>query len=574
MDGNRNGKDTIGNSSNNSNNSSTKSKKTNGQVPLTARSLLDLCNFKRNEGEEETDEESRRLRQLQQWHQCQPEKLARFLVEAADVKSGCYALHWAAGTGFDQAVAFLLDHYHHPEELSVNQLALKPSTGRTPLHYAARNGHLSTSQLLIETYKADPNPKCHKGSVSPMQLAVWQNQLAIVQYLAQANQNSGNPNILLERNDFNCGLQHWIGLIPKHRWLDSINDDNNTNNQSTLCGSGVLPLANYMHEQGGLSYSSTPDNQQNQGHTPLHKAAWGGNVALLQYFCQEHGVYDNVQDASGNYAADLALMGGNTEAHAWLLRHGSRARCESLQVLGFSGEEVITNDEIYARYKVLARKFHPDKLTRDKNMNFGHDKNNDELFMQVKAAYEHLIHHGGVGSQRNPKYEALKMLTQQTTNSSKRENGKEETTSTEDCSLNEDQLFQARILAVISDYGDKGFPICSIARRWNQIWPDQPFPSPVDYIIQVPVVVKQGKKDGSNKILVDNGNEAPATETAIQPLETTMVPKRVRLLKFLKWKCGQVVMFRKIDGVELAFQKTRLPEQYKALTNGSLPTDG
>ena len=92
----------------------------------------------------------------------------------------------------------------------------------------------------------------------------------------------------------------------------------------------------------------------------------------------------------------------------------------------------------------------------------------------------------------------------------------------------DDELFHARILAVISDYGDKGFPISAIARRWNQIWPDRPFPSPENYIIQVATFGENGD---------------PIT-----------ISKRVRLLKFLKWKCQSVVMFRKIDGVELAFE--------------------
>ena len=504
-----------------------------GYVPTEEKSLLDLCNLKRSDfGERE-----RRLEQLQAWHSCQPQQFAKLVLQAVDPKCGCHALHWAAGTGFDQAVQFLLDTF---DCLNVNQLAVKPSTGRTPLHYAARNGHLSTCQLLIQTYQAHPNQRCHKGSVTPLQLAVWQNQLAIVQYLVSVC----HPPVLLERNDFNCGLQHWIGLVPKHRW-------------KSQDGSGVLPLAKYMHANG-LSYASTRDNQQNQGHTPLHKAAWGGNIALMEYICQEHGVCDNLQDTAGNYAADLANMGGHTEAHDWLLQYGSRARVESLQDLGFE-QATATKEEIQRRYKELARKYHPDKLMANGN-------NDDERFVKIKAAYEHLIHQDGRGFQRNPKHQAFRMLTNATksnNNNKTKVKGKGYSDLSDDINgdtitttmagdydgEDDDMLFRARILAVISDYGDKGFPISGITRRWNQIWPEHPFPSPEAYIIQVPSVVK---KDG------DNG--------AVQ-LETVLIPKRVRLLKFLKWKCGEVVYFRKVEGVELAFQKACLPDQYKALTN-------
>ena len=532
---------------------------TNENVPTEEKYLFDLCNLKRSDsGERES-----RLGQLQTWHSRQPQVLEKLVLQAVDPKSGCHALHWAAGTGFDQAVQFLLDTF---DCLNVNQLAVRPSTGRTPLHYAARNGHLSTCQLLIQTYQAHPNQRCHKGSVTPLQLAVWQNQLAVVQYLVSVC----HPPVLLERNDFNCGckscahapamiseisnivvgalafelVQHWIGLVPSHRW-------------KSQDGSGVLPLAKYMHANG-LSYASTRDNQQNQGHTPLHKAAWGGNIALMEYFCQEHGVCDNLQDTAGNYAADLAIMGGHAEAHDWLLQFGSRARVESLQDLGFE-KATATKEEIHIRYKELAKMYHPDKLMANGN-------NDDEMFVKIKAAFEHLIHQDGRGFQRNPKHQAFRMLTNVTKSNNNdiktKVKGKRQSDHSDDVNRDtttttmvgdhdgedDDMLFRARILAVISDYGDKGFPISNIARRWNQIWPEQPFPSPEDYIIQVPSVVK---KDG------DNG--------AVQ-LETVVIPKRVRLLKFLKWKCGKVVFFRKLEGVELAFQKNCLPEQYKALT--------
>ena len=51
-------------------------------------------------------------------------------------------------------------------------------------------------------------------------------------------------------------------------------------------GSGVLPLARYLHSLG-IVYESTVDNSNTQGHTPNHKAAWGGNLPLIQYFRDE-----------------------------------------------------------------------------------------------------------------------------------------------------------------------------------------------------------------------------------------------------------------------------------------------
>jgi ankyrin repeat protein len=518
--------------------------------PLTARTLLDLCNLNHKQHQYSRRE---RLAQLRQWQQSQPALLALLLLlEGADPKSGCFPLHWAAGSGFDEAVAFLLDHTTS-QFLCVDQLALNPSTGRTPLHYAARNGCLSTCQLLIQSYKANPSAKCHRASVTPLQLAVWQNQLEIVQYLVEtttANGN-GNGNIILERNDFNCGLQHWIGMIPKHRW-------------NSKDGSGVLPLARYMH-QLGLSYSSSPDNQQNHGHTPLHKAAWGGNIALIQYFCHEHFVFDTVQDLAGNYAADSALMGGHVKAHEWLQQYGSHARQQSCEILGL--DATATASEIQARYREYARIMHPDKIQA---MHMDHNTTHD-AFVRIKAAYEHLIHHGGVGSQRNPKHEALRLLTAAKDHKKKEVNDRAAETNGESSDTHtairqdlddDNNIFHARILAVISDYGDRGFPVSLISRRWNQIWPNHPFPSPDNYVILVPSIIRFNNEAEPD---TDQDDGESVKGTSRSP-ETVLIPKRVRLLRFLKWKCKEVVIFRKVDGVELAFQRTRLPEEYTKLT--------
>ena len=570
-------------------------------MKLTPRTLLDLCNQTTSREESSSPTQSERLEILQGWNKHNPELLASLLLEekGVDKKTGCHPLHWACGTGLDAIVSFLLDHYSNEYQIwlskspssssaLVNQWAIKPSTGRTPLHYASRNGHLSTCKLLVEQYDANPNPKCHRGSVAPLQLAVWQNQLEIVQYLVEANgsvdhkrnistgdneTNIPHKSVALETNDFHCGLNHWIGLIPKHRWLS---DD----------GSGVLPLARYLHDHCGVSYTSTPNNQQAQGHTPLHKAAWGGNIALMKYFREEHHVYDTLQDAAGNYAADLAAMGGHLEAQTWLQQHASKSREKSCYVLGVP--VTATNEEIQIRYKALARKCHPDKklqqqaaasaaiAAQDANTAINtesDDVGDDQDFLRIKAAYEHLIHKGGAGNQRNPKYEALKLIT--STNVSERKEkgsvnndnkshnrarggnanntklgeskgGQDVSNSCGGDEEDEDDLFHARILAIISDYGDKGFPTSAIAKRWNQVWPDRPFPTPEQYTIEVPVVTNVGSNDGAK----------------VKPvLQTNMVQKRVNLLKFLRWKCGDVVSFRKVNGVELAFAKKKKPNQ-------------
>jgi hypothetical protein len=332
---------------------------------------------------------------------------------------------------------------------------------------------------------------------------------------------------------------HWVGLIPEKRWdtskQDSIHQTNDTNHDDKNTqndGSGVLPLVTYLFEMG-VSYESTPGNSNAQGHTPLHKAAYRGNGSLLKYFWSVHGVYDNVQDKCGNFAADLARMQGHHEVHQWLLCHCSTERLDSLRILGFSqtngtattpnaATHIYTPEEIKRRYTELVRIHHPDKqqqkqLQTQSNLSDKVNVTSVDTFLEIQNAYDHLIQRKGMGSQKNPKHDELKLLT--TTKETPRNNND-----------NDDHLFfNARILAVISDYREKGFPISNISKRWNQIWPNRPFPSPDEYIIEIEAVID---------------NDAT----------TQIIKKRVKLLRFLKYKCTHGVKFKKTNGVMLAYK--------------------
>ena len=492
--------------------------------PPNSSSLLDLCSLTSSSSPSSINEERQsRLSTLKRWCEEHSTLTNELLTQSdhRDKKTGCMPLHWLAGTGFDEAIEYLLGCSDSDDDtsfsstalasLSMDQPAHHPSTERTPLHYAARNGHLSTCKLLIEQFGANPHPKCGRGGVTPLQLAVWQNRLDVVQYLIQKN----GVQVIHERNDFNCGLMHWIGLIPQKRWCSgSKGDDENAHDD----GSGVLPLARYLHSLG-ISYESTIENSNTQGHTCNHKAAWGGNLPLLKYFRNEHDVYDTIQDAAGNYCADIAKMRGNMECHHWLLEHGSGDRAESYKILGL--EVGVAMDVVRNRYLELAKMIHPDKMNQ---CNIDDDEKKDDImddFIKIKQAYEHLTKQNGMGKQKNPKYDELKLLECQ--------KEVKDASGTDD---DDDDLFVARLIAVITDYGEKGFPVGLLSRRWNQIWPDRPFPT--EYVIErsIKCHAKEGGGGETGKMVIQ---------------------KRVKLVKWLKYKCrGTKVQFHQTGGEVLA----------------------
>ena len=85
---------------------------------------------------------------------------------------------------------------------------------------------------------------------------------------------------------------------------------------------GDTALAAWLRTQG-LDFSA----RNGQGHTPLHKAAWGGHMHLCAWLHGELGIADSVVDQSGNYAADLATQSKHPEVRG--------TRC--LQAGGSSG---------------------------------------------------------------------------------------------------------------------------------------------------------------------------------------------------------------------------------------------
>jgi hypothetical protein len=197
-------------------------------------------------------------------------------------------------------------------------------------------------------------------------------------------------------------------------------------------------------------------------------------------------------------------------------------------------------EEVTARYRELARKRHPDKKQHrmggdddEKPGAGGEDGQDFDDFIRIKEAYEHLTKEGGVGKQTNPKYAAAKLIEAQ-----RQFDGRErlDANNIDTDDHEDDDLFLARLAAVLSDYGDDGFPVSLIARRWNQIWPDRPFPTPDEYFIE--------RK-------TNTGGDNTDAEGSIK-----VVKKKTKLLKFLRWKCrGTQIQFRAVEGEILAFDK-------------------
>ena len=119
----------------------------------------------------------------------------------------------------------------------------------------------------------------------------------------------------------------------------------------------------------------------------------------------------------------------------------------------------------HTRARLDFKVHHPDRGAGD-----------EASFRAIKAAFDHLVLRGGRGTQKNQKHARVELIA-----ASNQAASDAKTATTDDADPDLD-LFQARLLTVLSDFGSKGFPIPGIAKRWNQIFPNEPFPT--EYIVK------------------------------------------------------------------------------------------
>lgn len=255
--------------------------------------------------------------------------------------NGSTLLHYAAGNGHPNICGYLLRH----DIVEIDQSSR--NNGRTPLHWAARNGHSNICEFLVESHGAQVDALA-KGQVTPLQLAIWQCHLETAQCLVQ--KLKARPHF---PNAWGCGIAHWLGKSPIY--------------------DGTADSVNRLTEacEWLLGHCQADYNLQNHhGQTPLHKAAFAGNVVVARYLVQHYGVVDTVQDNHGNSAADCAERSQQYELAQWLRRYASTPVHEAIACLELQPTDngmPPSMKDIRKTFVTLARKYHPDKYVGKPN---------------------------------------------------------------------------------------------------------------------------------------------------------------------------------------------------------------
>lgn len=94
-------------------------------------------------------------------------------------------MHWAAGSNALNVVKYLIECRGLSPSMCEGKSNGRGMTGRSALHFAARNGHLDVVRYLCEACDGVDCDHRAKSNVSPFQLSVWQNHFEVARYLVE-----------------------------------------------------------------------------------------------------------------------------------------------------------------------------------------------------------------------------------------------------------------------------------------------------------------------------------------------------------------------------------------------------
>lgn len=206
-------------------------------------------------------------------------------------------MHWAAGCGRLDFVSHLIERCNCCPDRG--QQGKRSFLGRTPLHWASRNGHLNVVKYLTSSCTVNIDAKTSDGTTA-FCWASWQGHLKIMQYLRQRGCD------IHMANSFGCNAVLW----------------------------SAQGVGNTCETMAWLLESGSVFNLVNSnGHSALHKAAQRGSLRTVTWLVNTLLFDKDIEwalligpDMEGNCPSDLCGMEGHESLALWV----SKCECDCI----------------------------------------------------------------------------------------------------------------------------------------------------------------------------------------------------------------------------------------------------
>ncbi|BFG28848.1 hypothetical protein CerSpe_151220 [Prunus speciosa] len=260
-------------------------------------------------------------------------------------KKGDTPLHVAAKVGCVEVVEFLIEHarktLHHMErgdeesgpadgESQNKLLRVKNSDNDTTLHLAVRYNH---DEVVIRLMEADPQLCCftNNANESPLFLAV----------------RKGTPSIV------HCILKAYeAGISPSFQGTNGVTALHAAVTQEQLKDKGVIEIMVSKNRHLIKEVDAI-------GWTPLHYAAFTGNVKATQLLMESDSSASYILDSSEMSALHVAAYAGHTKVMEELIRY----QPDTCDLLNSKGQTVLHSAILGGQGKVVKFILRTPKLT-------------------------------------------------------------------------------------------------------------------------------------------------------------------------------------------------------------------
>uniref|UniRef100_A0A6N2M8P0 Uncharacterized protein n=1 Tax=Salix viminalis TaxID=40686 RepID=A0A6N2M8P0_SALVM len=232
------------------------------------------------------------------------------------IASGCVIdgsidklLHYAAAINRVDLMEVLCASF---EDIDVNSV---DSRGRTPIHVAASRGHVEVARFCVSAGGKTEVLDCD-GS-SSLHLAAEKGHLEITEYLLDCSY---------------CYIKHVVNREGKTPF--SIAVDNGHSHLYDLLHIGdALQRAARLNDVNGvkscLAEGAKVNSSDQNGWTPLHRAAFKGKLETAQVLL-DHGAQVDAIDDAGYTPLHCAVEAGHMQVALLLISHGASAEVRSL----------------------------------------------------------------------------------------------------------------------------------------------------------------------------------------------------------------------------------------------------